>query len=558
MSVLTLVGCEDKKAHELSFKVSFACADERDLADQLTLRVVRDGCAGDETVMEQTLAKGESAQPVNGIGAGVYGLQATALSEGSAIASDCVEVSLPLGAEDETPAIFLRSDSCDAPPPSDDAGEQPPLDAGLDASTGTVSDAAPAKDSGADTGPRTCSSDCSDSFPCTEDRCVDGQCVHEPFTGSRECDDVACTQGDQCEQGTCRPGTPSNAACPDDGNPCTAETCDAESGCNRDNAEGAACNDQIGCTNMDACRGGICRGTDSCGSSAGICSAATGMCTACSGAADCDDRDPCTTDSCSAGACKHVNNTASCNDGKSCTNNDVCNNRVCAGTSTCPSDATCGGSACKCNDSSKALCSNTCVVLTTSNQHCGQCGRACNNGSCQNSACKPTAASNCTAYRYGGHDYLLCNDALSWPSARDRCRGYGFGLAIIDNQGENDFLRTRPNAVDRWMGANDRGSNGKDCRRDEEEGAWYWTDPNNTSNENFRLFCAFADRNASSCAASNGAYLNWRSGEPNNDGCNSCVIGDCSDGEDCGVFSADGSWNDAECGNQLGFICETP
>jgi hypothetical protein len=145
---------------------------------------------------------------------------------------------------------------------------------------------------------------------------------------------------------------------------------------------------------------------------------------------------------------------------------------------------------------------------------------------------------------------------LNWTSARDRCRGYGFGLAIIDNQGENDFLRTRPNAVDRWMGANDRGDNGRDCTRDQEEGIWYWSDPNG-NNDNFKLFCAFADRNASTCSAANGAYQNWRGGEPNNDGCDRCLLG-CQDGEDCGVFNADGTWNDAECDNQLGFICETP
>jgi hypothetical protein len=264
-----------------------------------------------------------------------------------------------------------------------------------------------------------------------------------------------------------------------------------------------------------------------------------------------------------------VNNTSSCSDGKSCTNNDVCNNRVCAGTSTCPSDATCGGSTCRCNDGSKTICSNTCVVLASSNQNCGQCGRICNGGTCQNSACKPSAATNCTAYRYGGHDYLVCTDTMNWSSARDRCRGYGFGLAIIDSQGENDFLRTRPNAADRWFAANDRGDGGRDCKLDREEGTWYWTDPNNTSSnsENFKPLCAYTDRNATSCtlttstpatgAPANSTYENWRDGEPNNDGCDRCILG-CSEGEDCGVFDADGTWNDAECSSTLGFVCETP
>jgi Lectin C-type domain len=554
--MLTLVACSDKKAQELSFQVSFACDSDRDLADELTLRVLRGGCDGDEALYEETLAKGEDAPSAEGVGPGDYGLEASAFSEGALLASGCVETTLPKPGDIEEPEVVLRSESCDAPIDMD-GGDV----VGEDAERGPEGDSGePARDAtiAADGGARTCSSDCSDSFPCTEDRCVNGECVHEPFTGARECDDIACTQGDHCETGTCQAGTPNNAACPDDGNPCTAETCEPETGCNRDNAEGATCNDQIGCTNQDACKGGICRGTDSCASS-GVCSAATGMCTACTGATDCDDLDPCTTDSCAAGACKHVNNTGSCNDGKSCTANDLCNNRVCAGTSTCPSDATCGGSTCRCNDTSKALCSNTCVTLATSNTNCGQCGRVCaSGGSCQNSACKPSAASNCTAYRYGGHDYLLCPDSLNWSAARERCRGYGFGLAIVDNQAENDFLRTRPNAAERWFGANDRGKNGENCRRDEEEGIWYWASPSDTSADNFKLFCAFADRNATTCTVMNNGYQNWRPSEPNNDGCNSCAIGDCSDGEDCGVFNADGTWNDAECDTTRGFICETP
>jgi hypothetical protein len=110
----------------------------------------------------------------------------------------------------------------------------------------------------------------------------------------------------------------------------------------------------------------------------------------------------------------------------------------------------------------------------------------------------------------------------------------------------------------------DRGENGEHCRRNDSrdatrgEGFWFWTDPTNSSNEYFRPMCTFASTNATSCSAVNGAYLNWNGSEPNNENCDSCGIGDCSDGEDCGVFSADGTWNDSSCGNTLGFICETP
>jgi len=52
-------------------------------------------------------------------------------------------------------------------------------------------------------------------------------------------------------------------------------------------------------------------------------------CQQCSTKADCDDGNPCTTDSCSDGACVNTNNTASCDDGDACTVNDVCSDGSC-------------------------------------------------------------------------------------------------------------------------------------------------------------------------------------------------------------------------------------
>lgn len=303
-----------------------------------------------------------------------------------------------------------------------------------------------------------------------------------------------------------------------------------------------------------------------------VCSAANGMCTACGSGNDCDDLDPCTTDTCSAGACRNVHNVgASCDDGKSCTSNDACTASGCEGASTCPNDASCAGSICRCNDSSKALCSNACISLANSAQNCGQCGRACGGtASCQNSACKPAGASNCTAHRYNGHDYLICADALAWNQARDRCRSWGFGLAIIDSQAENDFLRSNGGSVAHWIGANDRGANGEQnnfgdfepaCTLNAEEGTWYWTSPGGSGDagDNFRPLCAFASNVATSCSATNGAYQNWRAGVPDNGGCNcQSFRRQCSEGEDCGALQTDGTWSDLVCGGGLAFICESP
>ena len=45
---------------------------------------------------------------------------------------------------------------------------------------------------------------------------------------------------------------------------------------------------------------------------------------------DCDDGNPCTTDSCNAGVCQHVNNSAACNDGLFCNGTDTCSGGSCS------------------------------------------------------------------------------------------------------------------------------------------------------------------------------------------------------------------------------------
>ncbi len=50
---------------------------------------------------------------------------------------------------------------------------------------------------------------------------------------------------------------------------------------------------------------------------------------------DCDDGNPCTDDSCNAGACINSNNTNTCDDGVACTSGDVCGGGTCSGTDNC-------------------------------------------------------------------------------------------------------------------------------------------------------------------------------------------------------------------------------
>lgn len=55
----------------------------------------------------------------------------------------------------------------------------------------------------------------------------------------------------------------------------------------------------------------------------------------------CDDGNPCTNDTCTAGVCTHSNNTAPCSDNNACTTNDTCTGGVCVSGSalSCPDDS---------------------------------------------------------------------------------------------------------------------------------------------------------------------------------------------------------------------------
>ncbi len=80
-----------------------------------------------------------------------------------------------------------------------------------------------------------------------------GACVHEVTTGN-PCDDGnACTSADACAVGSC---AGRSTACSDDGNPCTAESCDPATGCHSGPiADGTVCT----LANAAAsCRAGTC------------------------------------------------------------------------------------------------------------------------------------------------------------------------------------------------------------------------------------------------------------------------------------------------------------
>lgn len=69
---------------------------------------------------------------------------------------------------------------------------------------------------------------CNDGNTCTQDSCDSNSgCIHEPVPGPCS-DGTICTSGDQCEDGSCLPGPALDC---DDQNPCTVDSCEPEAGC---------------------------------------------------------------------------------------------------------------------------------------------------------------------------------------------------------------------------------------------------------------------------------------------------------------------------------------
>jgi hypothetical protein len=179
-----------------------------------------------------------------------------------------------------------------------------------------------------------------------------GLCGLVAVTGTAACDDGnACTAGDTCKAGQCAPGA-SICACQktadcapqEDGDlcngtlfcdvsslpytckidpktvktcstasdtTCSKNTCDAKTGSCAAKAvvDGTPCSDASACTSGDACSKGSCAGS----------------------AVSCDDKNPCTNDSCPVTTgCTHVANSAPCDDGNACTTTDTCKNSQCS------------------------------------------------------------------------------------------------------------------------------------------------------------------------------------------------------------------------------------
>ncbi|MGM0577072.1 MAG: hypothetical protein ACQEXJ_15210 [Myxococcota bacterium] len=175
--------------------------------------------------------------------------------------------------------------------------------------------------------------ECDDGNPCTADSCdpVTG-CEHTAMSGEACEDGDACTVEDTCDaEGTCVPGAPLDCS---DGNPCTSTACDAETGCTFDPVDGG-CDDGDICTEEDICSGTECVGMaktcddgDAC--TRDTCDPVLG-CQHVDTSGECVDDSPCTDDACDPKVgCVFTPNDDPCDDGDACTVGDTCVDGVCA------------------------------------------------------------------------------------------------------------------------------------------------------------------------------------------------------------------------------------
>ncbi len=101
---------------------------------------------------------------------------------------------------------------------------------------------------------------CNDGNVCTTDSCNPdtGACVFTAFETT--CDDGdTCTVNDGCIDTVCVGGGKLNC---DDKNDCTADSCDALSGCAHASLNATACSDGNACTQSDVCVAGTCVGSN--------------------------------------------------------------------------------------------------------------------------------------------------------------------------------------------------------------------------------------------------------------------------------------------------------
>ncbi len=246
---------------------------------------------------------------------------------------------------------------------------------------------------------------CDDGGDCSIDTCDPASgCVHTSANSGACEDGDPCTLASQCMAGTCT----ATALDPcDDGNVCTTDSCTAGIGCKHVATGFTLCNDGDGCTQVDVCISGVCRGLapldcdDANACTADSCTA--GVCLHAPVAGNCADANTCTVESCNAGACVHLPVAATCSDANGCTIGDACDAGVCkpGAAVVCPATTQpCTGGLCYSIGSQSHLCFN---VALPDGATCDADGNGCTeNDACKSGACLAGAIKNCTGLASGG------------------------------------------------------------------------------------------------------------------------------------------------------------
>ena len=156
---------------------------------------------------------------------------------------------------------------------------------------------------------------CDDGLFCTDtDSCSGGVCVGsgDPCPG-QFCD----------EDGNACANCLENSDC-NDNDVCTNDFC-LEGECLYTNNNGAACDDGRDCTTgQDTCSGGICVGTECPDPNFPVCDENSDTCVECVEAGDCDDNVDCTDEDCVGNACQFTPDNAFCADNQFCNGAEFC------------------------------------------------------------------------------------------------------------------------------------------------------------------------------------------------------------------------------------------
>ncbi len=219
--------------------------------------------------------------------------------------------------------------------------------------------------------------------PCQVATCAAGTCAYARKPNGAACEDGnRCTSGESCTWGLCL-GSQA-ATCPDDGEPCTHESCDPSVGCR---SEWVCCLDARNCDDdnpgtIDTCDGGVCHhAPKSCDDGNGCTADALNADGSCRHL-PCDDGDPCTVDRCNpfvrgSGICYAV--PLDCRDDDPCTI-DACD--PAAGCVFVPMPG-CGGCDCPAGTHCAPDGSGVCVTdACGTDADCGGHGDVCVNGTC--------------------------------------------------------------------------------------------------------------------------------------------------------------------------------